>query len=237
MTISTTVGTRLTIGQVSKTAFELAGLLHPAQNLSSADKQMARTLLDVIIQELEIGNGARAVSFYNLPLAGDSVTYRYSLPSTYVGVIGEGMYIPAGTTDLTRATGESTINQIDRQRWHAISTKAATSNRPSQFFVERELDALAVWFWPVPAEAGTVRLQLQRMLANCDDDNATIDLEPYWMSFLCWELGSHVAKAKNLPAESWTGMMNVAAAKKKVARGKANQAVDNQMVIMSNVRR
>jgi hypothetical protein len=236
VTISLTVGRRLTVGQVIKTGLELAGLLHPAQQPSLADKQSARILLDVMISELEIGGGgARAVTFYNLPLTVG--TYRYSLPDWIVGVPGEGMYIPAGTADLTKATGESTINQIDRERWHMISTKNAPTSRPSMFYLNRVLDELAVWFWGIPDEAGTVRFQVQRMLANCDDDNATVDLEPFWMSWLCWELSWQWAASKTLPVESWGARKVISDSKKKIARGKANQLVDNQMIIMSNTRR
>lgn len=235
MTVSANVGRRLTVGTLLRRSAQLAGVLGAGQQLNAGDKELARDHLELIIDELATeGVFARDIDFYNQALV--TGTYRYSLPTNYFDVIGDAMYIPAGTADLTKASGETLVVQITRERWNEISSKDATSGRTTMFFTNRENDTVELWFWPIPDENGHVRVQAQRFLSDCDNDNATIDLMPFWMSFLLWELAMHIAESKSMPNDKIGRLRGKAEDFKKRARGKANQHPSTQMVVRHSVR-
>jgi hypothetical protein len=77
-----------------------------------------------------------------------------------------------------------------------MSAKSA-SNRPNIFFVDQQANPTQVRLWPVPSEAGTIRFQGVRLLADVTDGNSTVDLERYWQQFLIFELGSQLAISAN----------------------------------------
>lgn len=235
MTVSAKVGRRLTVGTMLRRAAQLAGVLGSGQQLSAGDKEMARDHLELIIDELATeGVFARDIDFFVQNLVAG--TFTYDMPTNYFDVIGDGMYIPAGTADLTKASGETLVVQVTRERWHEISAKDAQSGRTTIFYTNRENDTTQLVFWPIPDENGYVRVQAQRFLSDCDDDNLTIDLQPFWMSFLLWELSMHIAESKSMPNDKIGRLRGKAEDFKKRARGKANQHPSTQMVVHHAVR-
>ena len=81
------------------------------------------------------------------------------------------------------------------------------------------------------------RVQAQRFLSDCDNDNATIDLQPFWMSYLLWELAMHIAESKSMPNDKVGRLRGKAEDYKKRARGKANPHIATQMIVDHQVRR
>lgn len=232
MTVETTTS-RKTIGAIVKQAFVAGALLHPAQNPIAADKAAARGFLDSIIKDLpNMGTGARALTFVYVQLTIG--TYVYPFDPMYLGSVGRAAYIPAGTADLTKATGENTIEEMSSERWQSLSTKSSTSTRPTMFFLNRQNDALEAWLWPIPDEAGTVRFHMQRMLADCDDDNATLDLEPFWEDGIGWALSAYLQRAKGMAPTTWMATLTVAEKKLRRAAGRANEAVPTQASVGGN---
>jgi len=225
VTISTTVGTRLTIQQVCLTAYQVAGLRSVSQGVDDAAWQaefrFARVLLDTMCDELAVhGVLARAVSFYEQLLEAD--VSAYELPDTVLDLVDPAAYIAASVTDTSRANGETVIRVVSRERWQTLSSKGA-SGRPTLVYPHREHDLIEARFWPIPDEAGTVRMQVHRMLADTYDASATLDLEPYWTQYVLHELASQLAGAAGIPMAAKQDMQIKANSKLELVKGKANQ--------------
>ena len=188
----------------------------------------AKDLLGSILGELSTeGVFARAVSFLNLTLTAG--TYIYSLPDSVFDVIENGAYIPASATDIAKSNSETPVVQRDRETWQAMSAKAATS-LPVIFFTDREANPIQVRLWPIPNEAGTIRFQCHRLLADVTDGNATVDLERFWQQYLMWELAHQLAVSAN-KLEHAQYLAGQAATKKERAKAQANQGTSSFMFL------
>jgi hypothetical protein len=229
VTISSTVGTQLTIQQVVATAYQLAGVYNTEHQPSVADAAFGRLLLDTICNELAAdGVFARAVSFLEQTLTVD--TYRYTLATSILDLVGDAAYIAADQTDTTRATGESMLRQITREEWHRLGDHAAVGV-PSMFYCHRENDQIQAWLYPIPDEAGTVRFQAQRKLADTYDASATLDLEEYWYQAIIWELAFQLGMSKSMPESKLGFLKSQASSKKTAARGKSNERPAGQIIV------
>lgn len=218
MTISSSTGRQRSINQVCTMALKRAGLLEMTQTPREEVLRHARDSLETIIDALAAeGIQARATTFENLTL--ESGTYKYTLPSDVLDVIGDGMYI-GPNQDVDKADGELLVKWISADEWHTISPKGAEGS-PLRMYVHRELDDVQVWFWPIPDEAGTVRLMVQRELADVDDGAATLDLQNYWINYLVFELAHHLAEDATLEPSKRSMLAQQAAAQLVKAKGKA----------------
>lgn len=196
MTVASESTREFDINLIVRRAFQVAGLLHASSQPDENDFALGRDLLETVIRHLSTrGIIARTVAFYDLELTAG--TYRYSMPSTVLDVFGDAMYIDPDE-DPAEAAGELLVSPIDRQRWQTLTSKNAES-APTLYYAHRETTPVEVFFWPIPSEAGTVRLQTQRLLANCNEGTATVDLESYWTRCLVWTLSAELAAAKTLP--------------------------------------
>lgn len=199
MTVATTSTAEMSIDQIVELAFRVAGLIPVQQAIDEARAAHGRDLLELEVKHLQAkGVYARSVDFYDLPLVAG--TCRYTLPSNVLDVEGNGMYIPAGTADLTKAPSETLVSRMSQSEWHEMSSKASESI-PLQMYIHR-VPPLAAWFWPIPTEAGTVRLRIHRLFADSNTDgNATIDLERPWQQCMVYALAHQLAITHSLPLE------------------------------------
>lgn len=187
----------LSIGTIVTRAFQLAGLLGDMQEPSDTDSSMARDFLETIIDNLAVeGHLARQIRFTDLQLIVDQP--NYSLSDTTLDVVGNGMYIPAGETNP--ANSEMLVRLVRREEWNELSAKASTG-LPTLMYPYRVASVIELRVWPIPTEAGMIRIQEQRLLADVSDANATPDLQRYWTQYLLWRLGQHLAAAKSLPLD------------------------------------
>lgn len=222
MTISTSVGREFQVGALIDTAYKLAGLLNSAQVASVQQKAFGRTLLETVLDGIQgEGVSARARGFEVVSLTEGE--FKCSLPATVQEVIGVGMYIPASESDLDRANGETPVMSVSAEQWQTISAKGVES-RPTMYYPYRAVSPVQVWLWPIPSEAGSIRFQVHRLLADVDVDTATLDLERYWDQYVLWELAHQLAAASSLPINR-LGYYSAQAEKKKVyakSMGRAN---------------
>lgn len=231
MTISTTVGTEPTIATLVKRAYQLCGTLESSQDPTSADAALGRELLDLILNDFAAdGVFARAVDFTFLALDGDSSTYKYTLDSAILDVLGDAAYIPADQTDTERASSETLIKQITREQWHSLGDHSATGT-PSMMYIHRANAQLEVSFYPIPDEAGNVRLQTHMKLADTYDSSATLDLEEYWTSAVLFELAFQLGMAKSVPAQTLSMLKQQAESRRERAKGKANPRGNGQFFV------
>lgn len=223
MTIATTRGTESTIDALVTDAYHQAGLVSVELTPSEAQKAYARRTLDRVLDELmTAGVQARSVVFSDHTLT--SGTYKYAMASDVVDVLGEIMYLDASQTDLTKANGETVMKKITRAEWNQLSDKSATG-RPSLYYVHRGADPAEVWLWPIPDEAGTIRVQEHRMPADTTVGSTTLDLLPYWYDYIVLEIGHRMALASSLPATRVQYLGNLARDARNRARSKSKQGV------------
>lgn len=233
MTISASAGYELTIDKLVRRAYQIAGLMPAEQGMAgqtwNARADLGRDLLGTILDEIQTdGAFRRSVSFTTVTLTAG--TYIYTLPATVFDVLGDGAYISAAETDLTKANAETPVIQKDRETWQRMSAKSATGI-PTMFFVDPSVFPVQVYFWLIPREAGHVRLQTYRLLANVTQGANTIDIERYWHQFLIWELAHQLASAHSQSEEKCMRLAATAQQKRERARAYANAHVPNQMFI------
>ena len=221
MTVSSTVNSELTVGEISLQAFQLAGLKSLTQSLTTAEQKLATNLLETILDELSIyGVQARMRGFVEVTMV--SGTYVYSLGADDLDVIEDGAYMDATVTDTSKAASETVIAQRDQETWHRISAKSATG-KPTIFWVDRSATTLQVRLWPIPDEAGTCRFMTQKHLADVDATTVTLDLQTYWTQYIIWELAHQSAESQSMPGSKCERLSKRASAKLRRARSFANQ--------------
>lgn len=224
MTVSSSVGRQLNVGKCIQRAMQVAGLLEASQSPKTADKELARDLLEAMIDGWQAyGVSARAQSFLEVTLTAND--YTYDVASSVLGVYGDGMYISASESDTSKANAETVVRQASRSEWQTISAKSGTGS-PRVYFLDRSADTLVLRYWPIPDEAGTVRHQVHRHLSDVDDDNATLDLKQYWHEPVIWGLAARMAFAKALPESRAAALTREADEKFRRARLMGQEHVD-----------
>jgi len=210
----------LTINTIVRRAYQLAGLMNPGEGEGSAQFKekaaMARDFLELIVDDLQTeGIFVRSVDFYTLTLVKGQE--EYTLPLDTLDLHGSAMYL-----DPNQTTGETMVTMIPRESYQRLSNKTA-QGRPYLYYPNKVDSKVEVFLWPVPDQAGTIRFQRRRLLADNTDGNATIDLERYWAKYIVWELAHHLATASSLEPNRCGYLANKAEKALKKAKGYARQ--------------
>lgn len=217
MTIATSPSTPVSINELILLAFKRAGVVPIETRISSANMtaklEHGRRLLDLIIDGLAVeGFIARTTAFYDLPIvAGES---HYTLPDTILDVIEDAMFVPSDNPDTKHTTGELVCKQIDLTTWQLLTTKGSISTRPQLYVALRHGATVQLDFWPVPSEAGTMRLKTIRLLGSNADGRNQPDLQRYWFDALVWCLAYYLAVDCSMPPEK-VGFLAATAQQKK----------------------
>lgn len=216
MTISDAPSVPVSINGLILLAYKRAGLLPVEAKLSGANMipklEHGRQLLDVIMDGLATdGFNARTTSFYELPIVAGQESY--TLPDSILDVYEDAMFIPT-ESHPTQTTGELVCKQVDTSTWHLLTTKGSTSTRPSLYASFRHGATVQLKFWPVPNDAGTMRLKTVRLLGGNATGTNTPDLQRYWHGALIWCLAYQVAVDSSMPADK-VGMLGGMAEKEK----------------------
>ena len=201
MTVASSATAEFTVDSIVRKAYILAGLMdvqEPASGVQwNARAAFARDMLEMLVKRLEAkGKLVRAREYFNVQLvAGQS---EYPLPSSLMDVYEDGAFIPLGQP-VDAAVGEIPVKPIDLEQWQRLGTHGATS-RPYFYLAYRAADPITIRVWPTPtaADAGTIRFQVYRFLANSTGGTNTVDLERYWQLALTYMLAGIVAQAATL---------------------------------------
>ncbi len=217
MTASAVPYTPVSINTLILLSYKRAGLLPVEAKLNGANMtaklEHGRQLLDLILDNLAVkGFIARTMAFYELQLvAGES---QYTLPDSILDVHEDAMFIGTDNPDTKYTSSEMVCSQMSLDTWQKLTTKGSTSQRPQLYAAFRSGATVVLKFWPVPSEAGVMRLKTVRLLGgNADGDN-TVDLQRYWFDALVWCLAYYVAVDGSMPAEKISMLLQVAEAKK-----------------------
>lgn len=214
MTISSTPTTPIPINTLILLAYKRAGVL-PVEATTSGANMTAKlthgkTLLDLILDNLVVdGFNARQTDFYDLSVVAG--TSSYTLTDTVYDVFEQGMF---------HATGETTelvVNQIDVATWQALTDKTTESSKPQLYVTFRDGPTPVVQLWPVPTEAGTLRLKVMRLLGDNQTGTNSTDLQRYWQEALVWLLAAVIAVDSSMPIERCAFLQQTAEVKKKAA--------------------
>ena len=217
MTANSVPSTPISINTLILLAFKRAGLLPVEARISGANMvpklEHGRQLLDLIMDGLATdGFMARTMSFYALPLvAGES---QYTMPDSILDVYEDAMFVPSENPDTKHTTGEMVCSQMDLSTWQTMTTKGSISTRPTLYAAFRDGATVVLKFWPVPSEAGTMRLKTVRLLGSNADGTKTVDLHRYWFDALVWCLAYYLAVDSSL-TEKAAFLLPIAESKKK----------------------
>lgn len=216
MTISTVPASRISINQLVLLAYKRAAIVPVEARLTGANMtpklEHGRQVLDLIMDELSAkGFVARTSGFYDLPMvAGEPY---YSLPEDILDVHGEAMFVPEDNPDTKHTSGELVCKQIDQMSWATLTTKGSISTRPQLYCVFRHAATVGLRFWPVPSDAGTMRLRTTRLFGGSGDGQKSADLERFWYNALVWQLAWHLAVDSTMPPAQLQLLSAVAEAK------------------------
>lgn len=212
MAVSSTPSTPLAINTIILLAYKRAGVL-PVEATTSGANMTAKlshgkTLLDLILNNLVVeGFNARLQDFYDLSVVAS--TASYTLTDTVYDVIESGMF---------KATGETTelvVNQIDLATWQTLTDKTTEGSKPQLYVVFRDGATPVVQLWPVPTEAGTLRLKVIRLLGDNSTGTNSTDLQRYWEDALVWLLAAVIAVDSSMPTDRVMMLQSMAEQKKR----------------------
>lgn len=218
MAISSTPSVPVSINGLILLAYKRAGLLPVEAKLSGANMipklEHGRQLLDIMLDNLAVeGFTARTMSFYDLTIVAGQE--QHTLPDSILDVHEDAMFIPSENADTVKTTGEMVVKQIDLSTWQNLTNKGTMSPRPALYAAFRSGATVVIKFWPVPDDAGTVRLKTVRLLGgNATGTNAP-DLQRYWTKALVWLLAHDIAVDSSLPMDRCTYLLNMGEAEKR----------------------
>ncbi len=234
MTISTTPSAPISINTLILLANKRAGIVPVEARLSGANMvpklEHGRQVLDLILDGLATeGFIARTMAFYDLPIvAGES---QYTLSDTILDVHEDAMFVPSSNPDTKHTTGELVCKQVDLATWQSITTKGSISTRPQLYAAFRSGATVVLHFWPVPSEAGTMRIKTVRLLGGNADGTKTPALHRYWYDALVWCLAYYLAVDGSMPAEKIAFLSQMSEQKKKACVKYAFEHTGQQAII------
>ena len=216
MTISTVPASRISINALVLLAYKRAAIVPVEARLSGANMtpklEHGRQVLDLIMDALAAkGFTARTSGFYDLPMvAGEPY---YSLPEDILDVHGEAMFVPTSNPDTKHTTGELVCKAVDQMAWATLTTKGSISTRPQLYAVFRHGATVGLRFWPVPSDAGVMRLRTTRLFGGSGDGKKSADLERFWYDALVWQLAAYLAVDSSMPQAQVVFLTQAAEAK------------------------
>ena len=215
MPISSTPTTPIAINTLILLAYKRAGVL-PVEATTAGANMAAKlshgkTLLDLILDNLAVeGFNARTMSMYDLDIVAG--TSSYTLPDTLLDVYEDAMFY---SDDAPRS--ELVCKQIDIATWQTLTVKTSESPRPQLYTVFRSGATPVVRLWPVPTDAGTLRLKSVRLLGDNSTGTNSVDLARYWQDVIVWMLAHYIAVDSSMPQDRVALLFGTAEKKKKEA--------------------
>ncbi len=176
------------IAKVVRMAYQVAGLMNESQPMSgdawTAKLAMAMDFLESDLKALQASNlFVRPMDFYDLTV--EAGTAQYTMPAETLDLIGDAMWLGDGSDY------ELPVKPIQRDQWMRYANKDA-EGQPTSYYSDRQ-STLSVYLYPTPADAGRLRFQRHRLLANVRNGANTLDVERHWTEYLFCKLGKWLA--------------------------------------------
>jgi len=187
VTIASTSGSELTIGQHIQLAYQTLGVLHASQEPSEDQYTLGKRHLQNLLNGLKrYGILAHAVEPTTIAIVADQATY--DLPDGTIDLYGTAMWAPTGDD----GNGKLPVTPVTFEEWQRMSAKGSTGV-PTRYWVDRSARELNLWL--IPSEAGTLEIQARRKLADVTDRTNTLDLEQVWDEWVNAALAAKLAPA------------------------------------------
>src|SRR5690606_9126139 len=138
--------------------------------------------LERLMRTMDIrATSARQVRYDVLTLTeGDEFV---DLPADVIDVGHMAKYIAADEEDVDHAGSETPVTRVFRDVLHEHGAKAAVGT-PTQFRVDKSQVPYRLEVWPLPEEAGRVRVESHKLAADSRDTAATVDRERHFQECL-----------------------------------------------------
>lgn len=189
MTVSTTRSNAFSIAQLVTVAYRRAGLLEMHQGLDPTMFAIGQQELQLVCDALET-RGLTSRSTELLELTVTTPTSSYPLPDYCLSVVSNAMFIPTGSGNP--AATEYIVRQMSQEEWQTLTDKAVTS-LTSSYFHRRDVIPNTIELWPRPDVSGTLRVQIQRLRADTNEGDKTLDFERYWSQAIIYQLAGNLA--------------------------------------------
>lgn len=178
MTVSSTNTYEFTVGRLIYTAYRYAVLIPPGGELTQEQLTEGVDALERLVRELDSkGTRLRQVRYDVLQLTADSA--YVDLPADVFDVGAIGSYIPADETDPDHATSSTPVERVYRD--DIASSASRDSTGPvTMFRLDKEQVPYRLELWPIPEEAGFLRIESHRLAADSRDAASTPDLERHF---------------------------------------------------------
>ena len=222
MAIPSTRGTKITIDQMAILAWKRAGLLEigtPTTDPGVAEKlSYARSLMDMVLDQLVNVADARFVDFHDVTCSNG--IGAYTLPEEIIDVVNDGVYIAASEASTETPSSQTIVKQVNIDEWHTMTAKNSTGT-PTLMYPHRgteDVHTISLKLWPIPVEAGTVRILAQRPPADTFVGSETLDLKGGIYAYVLHELAGQLCESGNGSEKRAKSLMDKAKELKREAR-------------------
>ena len=206
MTISSTRGTKPTIDRFVLDAWIYAGLL--PETVATTDPHVTtklaygRRMLDLVLDEMSNMTEARFTDFEDVTMVASQ--QAYTLSADILEVVGKrAVHIPASEASTETYSSSSVVKVVTRDMWHVLTGKDSTGT-PTVVYPHigtEDVYTISLRVWPLPDEASTIKLQVQRAPADTLVGSDTLDVKSQVHGYLLHELAARLCFRTN-PAKS-----------------------------------
>jgi len=187
MALDSSVGRQFNVSQIVTMSYRMAGLIDAHEEMDTATANEGMQFLELILDNLQNrGFTAKEVKWVNLSLV--AATSTYTLDSDVLDVQGNAFL----------GDNRQLVSRYGYESWIGL-TDTEDSGQPTKFMVQHTGTTLQVIVAPVPSSANTLHLLCRRLLSDCRDGQATLDMERGFMMYLVTSLAGVLAKAKAKP--------------------------------------
>lgn len=225
MTVSATYAHELTVSQLLRRSFQVAGLLYSGSQTDPDDLAMARDILAIEMDSLH-SDGVILRFFERTTQALTSSTASYTLGTDVIDVAVDPNN-QAGTV-YTASGVETAVRAISRAEYLAVADKT-TPGTPVLVYVEK-LATTSLTFWPVPDASMTFRYAKFRLPFDSDGD-ATLDLARRWSKAILYAMAWQLASAKSIALDKVRDLRGVAKEERKLAKLNEAESPHAQMFV------
>lgn len=178
MTVSSTNTYEFTVRQLVYTAYRYAVLIPPGGELTQEQLTEGVDALERLVRQLDArGTRLRQTRYDTLTLTANDRFVELGEDVFDVGQLA--MYIPADETNLDQPASSTPAERVYRDVIHGNSAKDSTGP-VTEYRLDKEQVPYRLELWPVPEEAGYLRIESHRLAADSRDAAKTPDVERHF---------------------------------------------------------
>lgn len=193
MTLNASRTFEFTIDRLLYNAYRKALLIPAGAELTTVQRTEGTDALEFVTSEMiTSGVPLRLKRYDYLTLTADSEWVNLGADVWDVSPLA--MYIPASEANPQQSSSEVPVERDYGDTFQRRGGKAATG-QPSRLRLDKEQSPFRLELWPIPTEAGKLRVESFILGADNDDPNATPDTERHWAKALLFGVAAHLAES------------------------------------------